>query len=100
MIRVLPSTERFHTDAGSRDGRDGSVTIHQDASVYAGLLEPGERVSHDLGRGRHAWVHVARGSVDLNGKPLREGDGAAISDEQRLELTAKEGSEVLLFDLA
>src|SRR2546426_4946244 len=72
----------------SRDGREGSVSIHQDASVYAGLLEPGERVSHDLGRGRHSWVHLARGSVDLNGKPLREGDGGAISDEQRLGLAA------------
>jgi redox-sensitive bicupin YhaK (pirin superfamily) len=84
----------------SSDGRDGSVSIHQDASVYAGLLESGERVSHESRAGRHAWVHVARGSVDLNGKTLREGDGAAISDEPRLDLTAKDSSEVLLFDLA
>jgi redox-sensitive bicupin YhaK (pirin superfamily) len=84
----------------SSDGRDGSVSVHQDASVYASLLEPGERVSHEPRAGRHAWVHVARGSVDLNGKTLREGDGAAISDEARLDLTAKDSSEVLLFDLA
>jgi redox-sensitive bicupin YhaK (pirin superfamily) len=84
----------------SRDGRDGSVTIQQDAAVYAGLLEPGERVAHQPRPGRHSWVQVARGSVDLNGQTLGEGDGAAISDEQRLDLTAKDRSEVLLFDLA
>ncbi len=84
----------------SRDGRDGSVTLQQDASVYAGLLEPGERVAHEQRPGRHSWVHVARGSVDLNGQTLREGDGAAVSDEQRLDLTANDSSEVLLFDLA
>jgi redox-sensitive bicupin YhaK (pirin superfamily) len=84
----------------SSDGREGSVSIHQDASVYAGLLEPGERVSHEPRAGRHAWVHVARGSVELNGKTLREGDGAAVSDEPRLDLTAKDSAEVLLFDLA
>ena len=86
--------------SASADGRDGSVTLHQDASVYAGLLEPGERVAHQPRPGRHSWVHVARGSVDLNGQTLREGDGAAVSDEQRLDLTAKASSEVLLFDLA
>ena len=84
----------------SRDGRDGSVTIHQDASLYTTLLEPGERVSHELRPGRHSWVQVARGSADLNGQTLCEGDGAAISDERRLELTGKDSSEVLLFDLA
>ena len=84
----------------SRDGRDGSVTLQQDASVYAGLLEPGERVAHQQRPGRHSWVHVARGSVDLNGQTLSEGDGAAVSDEQRLDLTARDSSEVLLFDLA
>ncbi|HEX9602718.1 MAG TPA: pirin family protein [Myxococcales bacterium] len=84
----------------SRDGRDGSVTLQQDASVYAGLLEPGERVAHEQRPGRHSWVHVARGSVDLNGQTLSEGDGAAVSDEQRLDLTARDRSEVLLFDLA
>jgi redox-sensitive bicupin YhaK (pirin superfamily) len=84
----------------SPDGRDGSVSVHQDASVYAGLLEPGERAAHQIRPGRHSWVHVARGSIDLNGQTLREGDGAAVSDEERLDLTAKDNSEVLLFDLA
>jgi len=84
----------------SPDGRDGSVSVHQDASVYAGLLGPGDRAAHQVRPGRHSWVHVARGSIDLNGQTLREGDGAAVSDEERLDLTAKDNSEVLLFDLA
>ena len=84
----------------SRDGRDGSVSIHQDASVYATLLEPGERVAYQPDAGRNAWVQVARGSVELNGQTLREGDGASVSGEQRLELAGKDSSEVLLFDLA
>jgi redox-sensitive bicupin YhaK (pirin superfamily) len=83
----------------SPDGREGSVSIHQDALVHATLLERGGRVSYSLPRKRYAWVHVARGAVDLNGKPLREGDGAALSEEDRLDLDAKEASEVLLFDL-
>ena len=84
----------------SPDGRAGSVNIHQDALVRAALLEPGEKVSYPLPPGRHAWVQVARGTVELNGQTLREGDGAAVSDEDRLDLTAKDSSEVLLFDLA
>ena len=83
----------------SPDGRDGSVTIHQDALVHASLLERGQRVSYSLPRARHAWVQVARGAIELNGQPLGEGDGAAISDEDRIELAAKDSSEVLLFDL-
>jgi redox-sensitive bicupin YhaK (pirin superfamily) len=84
----------------SSDGRDGSVTIHQDALVHAALVERGERVSYALRPRRHAWLQVARGSVQLNGKTLREGDGAAISDETRLDISGEDSSEVLLFDLA
>ena len=84
----------------SPDGRDGSVTIHQNALVHAGLLERGERVSYTLGPRRHAWLQVARGSVQLNGQGLREGDGAAISDEARLDVEGENSSEVLLFDVA
>ena len=84
----------------SRDGRDGSVTIHQDAAVLALLLGPEERASHPIAAGRRAWVHVTRGGVVLNGTPLGEGDGAAAQGEPALELTAKQESEVLLFDLA
>jgi len=87
----------------SRDGRDGSLTIHQDASLYAGLLGAGESASLALAPGRSAWVQVARGSVTLNGRPLAEGDGAAVSEERTLELAgpanADQPAEVLVFDL-
>jgi quercetin 2,3-dioxygenase len=84
----------------SHDGRDGSVTVHQDADLYVTLPEPGESVKHELRPGRFAWVQVARGAVTLNGKPLSEGDGAAISDESALTVTGKAPAELLLFDLA
>jgi redox-sensitive bicupin YhaK (pirin superfamily) len=84
----------------SPDGKDGSVTIHQDALLYASLLRPGEKVQHELGEGRYAWLQVARGSIDLNGKSLKQGDGAAVTDEERLTLKGTEDAEVLLFDLA
>ena len=83
----------------SRDGRDGSVTIHQDVALYAALLNAGERVIHQFVPGRHAWVQVARGAVTLNDKALIAGDGAAISDESRLVLRGTEAAEILLFDL-
>ena len=100
--KMFPEAERRGKlrIVASPDGRDGSVNIHQDALVRAALLEPGEKVSYPLPPGRHAWVQVARGTVELNGQTLREGDGAAVSDEDRLDLTAKDSSEVLLFDLA
>ena len=82
------------------DGRDGAVTVHQDARLYTTLLEPGESVTHDLAPGRHAWVQVARGGVTLGKETLAAGDGAALSDESRLTLRADEPSEVLVFDLA
>jgi len=84
----------------SRDGREGSVKINQDAAVYGALLGKGERVTHQLGSGRHAWVQVARGAVELNGQKLAAGDGAAVSDERALGLQATDPAEVLVFDLA
>ena len=84
----------------SRDGRDGSLTLHQDASLFIARLSAGEIVRHDLAPGRHAWVQVARGSLALNGVALDEGDGASTSEGPRLELRATEDAEVLLFDLA
>ncbi|MCI0348307.1 MAG: pirin family protein [Acidobacteriales bacterium] len=86
----------------SEDGREGSVRIHQDASVYATMLPNGSKVVHQLEPDRHAYVHVASGEVLLNGKPLRAGDGAAVTSE-KIELvgaTDDDASEVLLFDLA
>ena len=85
---------------GSPEGAEGAVTIRQDARLYATLLGPGERVTHELGADRHAWVQVARGRIELNGQTLRQGDGAAVSDEPGLTLVGTEPAEVLLFDLA
>jgi quercetin 2,3-dioxygenase len=84
----------------SQDGRDGSVSFHQDASVYAAALSPGQKVTHTLAKGRAAWVQVATGAVKLNGKLLKTGDGAAIEDETALELVGIEEGETVLFDLA
>jgi redox-sensitive bicupin YhaK (pirin superfamily) len=84
----------------SADGSDDSVTIHQDARLYATLLEPGQEVLYKLEPNRHAWVQVARGAVDVNNEPLNQSDGAAVSDEESLVIRAREASEILLFDLA
>lgn len=84
----------------SHDGREGSLKIHQDVSVYNALLKNGEAVEHTLGRGRHAWLQVVKGSVELNGNKLGAGDGAAVSEEESLTIRAGEDSEVILFDLA
>ena len=70
----------------SPDGRDGSLRIGQDASLYVGLLEDGESTSWDLGPGRRAWLHVGRGELNVNGTVLRKGDGAAITTESTLAL--------------
>jgi redox-sensitive bicupin YhaK (pirin superfamily) len=84
----------------SQDGKDGSVKINQDASLYVSLLKPAEEVNHEFAAGRFGWLQVARGAVELNGKKLIQGDGAAISDEKTLTIKGAEDSEVLLFDLA
>jgi redox-sensitive bicupin YhaK (pirin superfamily) len=84
----------------SHDGRDGSVTVHQDVDLYAGLLGAGDRVAFDLRPGRRGWLQVARGQVRLDGELLKEGDGAAIEDLPRIELVGETETEVLLFDLA
>ncbi|GJQ29461.1 MAG: quercetin 2,3-dioxygenase [Phycisphaerae bacterium] len=83
----------------SPDGRDGSIPIHQDASLYRSVLGKGSRVRHELATGRKAWVQAAAGSVTVNGQPLREGDGAAIEGETVVEIVAPGEAEVLMFDL-
>lgn len=107
---VKPSYEQKHyTEAdrtgrwcliASPDGRDDSVTIHQDAYVHAALLGSGDVLMIPEAPGRHYWLHVARGKVTYDELKLTSGDGAAISDEAGLKLTASEASELLLFDLA
>jgi len=84
----------------SDDGRDGSVTINQDAAIYASVLEPGGEVVHQLGANRNAWIQVARGAITVNGNDLNQGDGAAVNAESVITIAGREGSEVLLFDLA
>jgi quercetin 2,3-dioxygenase len=84
----------------SPDGREESLTIHQDAAVYAGLLDKGQLATLSLGKGRGAWVQVARGEVQLNGQSLRAGDGAAVSNEPELKLQGVTPAELLVFDLA
>jgi redox-sensitive bicupin YhaK (pirin superfamily) len=107
---LTPSYEQqFFTDderrgglrlIASPDGAGGAVTINQDARVYASLLTPGQSVKHTCDTGRYAWLQLARGSLEVNGANLSAGDGAAISKESRVEISAAKDSELLLFDLA
>lgn len=84
----------------SPDGADGSLKIQQDARVFLATLAIGDCVTHEFAPGRHAWLQVLRGRVSLNGIPLDTSDGAAVSEESRLTLSADQPSEVMLFDLA
>ena len=90
---------RFRVVA-SPDGREGSLTVHQDVVLHDTLLGRGERAEYALAPGRHAWVQVARGSGTLNGVKVKAGDGVAVASEDRLVLEAEEPIEALLFDLA
>ncbi|MFZ9678884.1 MAG: pirin family protein [Quisquiliibacterium sp.] len=83
----------------SPDGRDGSVTIHQQAFVHAGLFQAGESATYPLPAGRRAYLHVARGSVTVNGQPLQAGDAAKLVDEAALRIDGAQDAEVILFDL-
>ena len=84
----------------SRDAQQGSVRVRQDVWLYGSMLKPKQNLAYSLNPGRHAWVQVASGELELNGKTLTAGDGAAASDEKDLQFTAKKDSEFLLFDLA
>jgi len=105
---IAPEYEQKHFTAADKrgrlrliaspDGAEGSVRIHQDARVYAGLFDGAEQARHELGAGRKAYVHVARGAISVNGQRLSAGD-ALKTDERTLELTVGEAAEVLLFDL-
>ena len=107
---LQPSYEQKYFDArekqdrlrlvASPDGRDGSVAIHQDASMYAGILSKGKELSHSLANGRRAYAHAARGALEMNGELLETGDGAKITDENKITLATLEDTELLLFDLA
>jgi quercetin 2,3-dioxygenase len=100
--RTVPAAETDNLLGliASQDGRAGSVTVHQDVSVYAVRLEPARRVRHPVDPGRHVWVQVARGTLAVNGVALGAGDGAALSGEQALELAAETSAEAVVFELA
>jgi redox-sensitive bicupin YhaK (pirin superfamily) len=84
----------------SPDGRQDSLTIRQDTDLYLTAMDHGAEVSHEFDAGRHGWLQVLRCRVQANGTALTEGDGAAISKEQNLKITAASDSEILLFDLS
>lgn len=84
----------------SPDGKDNSVTIHQDVNLYVAVLNNGDRVDHNNENNRSLWLQVVKGSVDINGKSLGTGDGAAITQETEIEVVAMDdNTEILLFDL-
>jgi redox-sensitive bicupin YhaK (pirin superfamily) len=95
--KIFPHGGGAFTLIASREGRDGSLSIHQDADVWAAYLADGE-VSREIRPGRGAWLQLAQGKVEVNGVPLTAGDGAAMTDESRI--TVKGRGELLLFDLA
>jgi redox-sensitive bicupin YhaK (pirin superfamily) len=106
---IAPGYEQKHFPAATRrgvltlvaspDGRDGSVTIHQDASLYRADLAQGEAVTYALPAGRRAYVHIADGKALLNGQPLEAGDGARIEAETTIRLEGADRADVLVFDL-
>jgi redox-sensitive bicupin YhaK (pirin superfamily) len=83
----------------SKTGRDGSMTINQDADLLLARLNAGQKATHKLAPGRHAWVHIAEGEVTVNGETLRAGDAVALSDESAIELAGAKRSQALIFDL-
>jgi redox-sensitive bicupin YhaK (pirin superfamily) len=107
---IPPSYEQKHFDAASKrgrlrlvaspDGREGSVKIHQDALLFAALIDGAEKAVHELQPGRRAYVPVARGKLEVNGQPLEAGDALRAVGASEIVLEKGEGSEVLLFDLA
>jgi len=84
----------------SREGLDGSLTIHQDVKVFDALLEQGDEIQYELSEQRHGWIQVIMGDVVVNGISLQTSDGAAVSEESLLSLRATKSAEILLFDLA
>ncbi|MGK5010205.1 pirin family protein [Janthinobacterium sp. MDB2-8] len=106
---IAPSYEEKHFTPDSKrgklrliassDGRQGSVLIHQDAAIYASILQEGEQAEHALDEGRLAYVHLIRGSLVVNGTPLKAGDALKLTQEAAVTLTQAEDAEVLVFDL-
>ena len=85
---------------GSKDGRDGSLLIHQDVSLYAAKLKTGDALDYKLKHNRHAWIHLASGEISMNDVNLTSGDGAAVGEESELQIEAGSAADLVLFDLA
>lgn len=83
----------------SKDQRQGSIGIHQDADIYIGRLKFRDRVNFNVRKGRHAWVQMVKGSTEINGVNIQAGDGVSLSHEEALTILAKENTEFILFDL-
>ncbi len=83
----------------SRQGREDSAIVHQDTDLYIARFEAGHSLNHPMASGRHAWLQLISGRLELNGNRLQPGDGAAVSEETELQLRAEEDAEFLLFDL-
>jgi len=83
----------------SRDGRKGSLRVHQDVLMHSALLEPGQHVVHELSQGRRAWLHLVEGEVVLGDFILGTGDGAGVTTDRAVSITAREVTEILLLDL-
>jgi redox-sensitive bicupin YhaK (pirin superfamily) len=83
----------------SEDGRDGSVTVHQDVSLFASILDSDQQVERSMDQQRYAWIQVARGAVSVNGESAKQGDGVVVVGESSLTIRADQPSEILLFDL-
>ena len=108
-VGLDPSYEQkaFNTDErhnqlrliASEDGRDGSVLMHQDVSLYASIIDEGTGVTYSTAETRYGWLQVARGAVDVNGERAEQGDGAVIVAESQIEIAAQQPAEILLFDL-
>lgn len=115
QIWILPETENLEPSyeqkpfsvnegkfvlLGDRQGTNEAITIHQDAKLYLAHLADGQTISYEFEKGRHGFIQLFRGQVTLNGETLKEGDGAEISDLDKIEVEAGAPSELLLFDLA
>jgi hypothetical protein len=110
VMGIAPGYEQKHFDAVSKkgklrlvaspDGRESSVTIHQDGCLYVATLDGADRAVHKLEPGRRAYVHLARGRLTVNGQPLESGDALKVTHAEEITLEKGEGAEVLLFDLA
>ena len=98
--KSLPSGDGVWRTVASRDGRDGSLTIHQDAVLSSARIGKDQSLDYSLPAGRGAWLHVAKGKVDVNGHEVGEGDAAAIEGEPRFTVKGRDGGDVILFDLA